>query len=298
MTKETILHDACGAPHPEKPGGSASDKLTVGRLKSWSLVVAVNDEHVFQNTLLRSPAIDERCQVIVERGFDSAGKAYNAGLRDAKHDVVVFCHQDVYLPDDWTSNLERALERLDLKDPNWGVLGVAGIDRQGEFVGHVHSTGLKRTLGGPFNGEVKTLSVDELLFVVRRSSGLSFDESVPGFHLYGTDICLEARRRGLWSYIIPAFCIHNSVGVRFLSRAFWCSYMYMRTKWWSDLPITTCCTTLTKFCWPVLQYIIVRTRDRLVGSINPGQRSSDPGLLYKSIAATQNSNIQGEHRTL
>ncbi len=59
--------------------------------------------------------------------------------------------------------------------------------------------------------------LDELLLVIRRSSGLSFDDGLPSFHLYGADICLQAQMGGMKSYIITAFCIHNSNGVRYLS---------------------------------------------------------------------------------
>ena len=38
-------------------------------------------------------------------------------------------------------------------------------------------------------------SFDELLIVLRRDSGLRFDEGLPGWHMYGTDIVQTARAR-------------------------------------------------------------------------------------------------------
>jgi hypothetical protein len=35
-------------------------------------------------------------------------------------------------------------------------------------------------------------------------------DPLPHYHLYGTDICMAAREKGMMSYAIPAFCIHNT----------------------------------------------------------------------------------------
>lgn len=265
--------------------------------KGWSLVVASNDERVLESTLLASPAIDDRCQVLIKRGFRSAAAAYNSGLRHAAHDIVVFAHQDVYLPGTWVSDLESALNYLTDKDPNWGVLGVFGVasgsDRR---VGYCYSTGLKKVLGQPFTAPIRAESLDELLLVVRKSSGLRYDDSLPGFHLYGTDMCLQAKHRQLNSYIIPAFCIHNSIGVRYLSKAFWRSYFYLQRKWRADLPIQTCCTTITRFGWPIVHHLLSRTRDHVTFSVSIGARSNDPGALCQGLqdtGVTKNRAIRG-----
>lgn len=219
----------------------------------WSLVVTANNDRVLRNTLLASPAITPECQVIVERGFSCAGKAYNAGLDKALNDVVVFAHQDVYLPADWLTCLSTAIKQVEFADPNWGVLGPFGVTRSkpAELRGHCYSTGLKGILGASFTSPIAARSLDEFVLVVRRSSGLRFDEQLPGFHLYGTDICLLAESRQLGCYIIPAFCLHNANGVTHFPREFWRAWFYLRRKWWQYLPVTTCCTTITKWCTSV-----------------------------------------------
>jgi len=271
---------------PESFVSNRKSKITT--LSDWSLVVAVNDESLLQHTLMASPAINARCQVITKRGFASAGKAYNAGIEEARHDIVVFAHQDVYLPEDWTSNLECALAQLAVDDPNWGVLGSFGVVKGDpeEKRGYCYSTGLKGILGEPFSNPIQTLSLDELLLVVRRSSGLRFDENMPGFHLYGTDICLQADSRNMNSYIIAAFCVHNSNGIRRLPLDFWRSYFYIRKKWWRDLPITTCCTKITKLCLPVG----VRIARELKGGFFPsraGSRCHDVEGLYRRLVQSE-----------
>lgn len=253
------------------------------KLNAWSLIVAVDDDQVLKQTLLRSPAIDARCEILLKRGYKSAGKAYNAGISDASNEILVFAHQDVYLPADWPDKLSRALTRLGSLDFRWSVLGVYGLTRAGRAKGHVYSTGLAKELGEPFDEIVPAQSLDEMLLVLRRSSGLIFDDRLPGFHLYGTDICMEARRRSMKAYLIPAFCLHNSKGLKCLPMAFWRSYFYLRRKWWEMLPINTCCVTITKVYWPVARYVLKDVGRNFLMSRAVGARCQDPELLYQTL---------------
>lgn len=258
----------------------------------WSLIVAVNDPRVLHGTLLQSPALTEGCEVILKRFHTCAGKAYNEGIAQATREILVFAHQDVYLPESWLKNLAGAIRRLELFDPQWGVLGPVGVTGDERIAGHVYSTGLQDYVGAPFGGFYPAMSLDEMVLVLRRSSGLRFDEALPGFHLYGTDICLEARRRGLSSYIVPAFCIHNSNGVARLPRPFWQAYLFLRRKWRSRLPVATCCTRITRDCWPLIRK---SARDFLRASLRldrVGTRCADPKALYKSLEAEKKSGIQ------
>lgn len=251
---------------------------------NWSLVVAVNNEQVLKNTLLASPAIGAGCELIVRRGYACAGKAYNSGLAEARNEIVVFAHQDVYLPDTWVADLQHALHTLEANHSRWGVLGCFGVTRDlpRQPHGHCYSTGLRNMLGKPFSTPVPAGSLDELLLVVRRSSHLSFDEQLSGFHLYGTDICLEASLRGMNSYIIPAFCVHNSNGIVRLPSEFWRAYFYLRRKWRGALPIATCCTTISVGCLPFLHRKAVECKERLLPRA-VGRRSEDVAALYEEL---------------
>ncbi len=247
-----------------------------------SLIVAVNNEDVLENCLLKSPDIHAFCQIIPKRDFPSAGEAYNAGISNAMHEILIFSHQDVYLPPGWLTSLQSAIDRLDGIDPHWGVVGVFGIAKAGGTAGYIYSTGLKKILGEPSTCVIEAQSLDEMLLVTRRSRDLFFDEKLPGFHLYGTDICLEAKRRGMKNYIISAFCIHNSNGIQFLPGAFWRSYFFLRSKWWCELPVTTPCTVITKSALPVVKYVL--TMGRAVLSFpDQGRRCADPQLLYENL---------------
>jgi hypothetical protein len=250
----------------------------------WSLVVAVNDEQVLKSTLLASPAIDSNCELIVRRGFNCAGAAYNSGLVEARNNVVVFAHQDVYLPATWLKNLAETLYTLAAASSRWGVLGCFGATQETppRLHGYCFSTGLRRVLGKPFRTLAPAQTLDELLLVVRRSSGLRFDEQLPGFHLYGADICLQAAARGLENFIIPAFCIHNANGTVRLPREFWRAYFYLRRKWRAVLPVTTCCTTITAACMPMLHRLAVEFKESVMPR-EVGRRCGNIPLLYEHL---------------
>ncbi len=259
---------------PQSPAHSFSE---------WTLIVAVNHEEVLQGTLLKSPDIDDRCQLVLKRGYASAGQAYEAGIAEAKNEILVFAHQDVYLPQGWLNGVRGCMAQLHHRDPNWGVLGPSGVANSTDFVGYVHSTGLRRTLGAPFDRPIECLTLDEMLLIMRRSSGLMFDDRLPGFHLYGTDICLQARRRNVKSYVIPAFCIHNSNGIVRLPKSFWQAYLYLRRKWWKQLPISTTCTTITRWCGPLGWSVLRGTINAMFFSNAVGKRTADPERLSKDL---------------
>jgi hypothetical protein len=254
----------------------------------WTLVVAANDESVLEKTLLQSPDIDMSCRVLIKRGFASSGAAYNSGLLEAATELVVFAHQDVYFPDQWKANLNRSLQWLAVQDPKWGVLGVFGIalTARAEYIGHCYSTGLKRVIGSPFENPICAQALDELVLIVRRGSGLHFDENLPGFHLYGADICLQAYTKGTKCYIIPAFCIHNSNGLQYLPWAYWRSYFYMRKKWWQFLPIVTCCSLISRSWKPVVAQVISDVKQWMFGSRQVGVRCENVVCTYKALVAS------------
>jgi len=266
---------------------ATSPAATERQAPAWSLVVASNNEHVLRHTLLASPGIDSRCQVIVERDSPSAGRAYNRGLDKAKADIVVFAHQDVFLPDDWFPRLGQSIRQIESSGEGWGVLGVFGATAQKPPVlhGFCYSTGLQRILGAPFSYPVATRTLDELVLVVRRSSGLRFDGQLPGFHLYGTDMCLQAEAVGLKNYIIPAFCIHNSKGIVRIPAEFWKAYFHLRKKWFKVLPVTTCCTKITRMAWPVVRRIGAEWR-ALLRPQQVGERSEQVASLYQELLLT------------
>jgi Glycosyltransferase like family len=244
----------------------------------WTVICAANNDEVLKSCLLNSPDIGGASQAILQRGYTSAAVAYNSGLQKAETDLVLFIHQDVYLPKGWLASLGRSLERLSKIDPNWGVLGVWGVGESKENAGFLYCAANGR-LGRPFEGVREVRSLDEVLLVMRKSSKLRFDERLPGFHMYGTDICFEARRRGMKSYVIPAPCVHNTNGYRMLPLQFWICYLFMRKKWRSQLPIATSCTEITFACWPMIRWNFIRAANLILGRHRVRTRFDDPSRL-------------------
>lgn len=255
-------------------------------LSDLQIVAAVNDEAVLAHNLMRSAIIrDGLVDLKCYRGASSASQAYNQGLDDSTARIVVFAHQDVFLPDAWAGQLARAIAQIEQTDPDWAVIGAFGVDRAGRPVGHAWSSGLARRLGGRFAEPVETTCIDEFVIVLNRASGLRFDPTLPGFHLYGTDIVLSGAAAGRKSYVADIPAIHNSKPVHGYSGGYSDAWHYMCRKWASQLPVPTLTVPLARTSLPLL-----RARFRLWKSRNQRfQRAGDPQIdprdLVKQLEA-------------
>lgn len=207
----------------------------------FDIVVAVNNDEVLAKNLLRSPLVGkEGVTLRQQKGCRSAGLAYNAGLSQCVHDLVICVHQDVYIPAGWDNVVGRSIAYLDRVDPEWAVLGVYGVGGSKNQVGYVWSSGLNKLYGGEFDLPAPVVSIDELLIILRRSSGLIFDNQLPGFHLYGTDIVQAALNRKKTAYVICAPVVHNSFPSLYLGADYFAAHRYLMRKWKANLPIVTC----------------------------------------------------------
>lgn len=228
-----------------------------------TFIVAVNDSGEMKHNLLESAVVENPVHqwLLVNnhenKHYHNVGQLYNDAARDAKHDLIFFLHQDVYLPSTWEAQLNTSLERLEVTDPDWGVVGAVGAipaqDRiHRTLVGHwrdPHQYRRSRDL------PQEVQSLDEMWLGLRRDQGLSFDPDLPGFHCYGVDICLSARARGLRCYALDTLVWHkhrNSNGNLIMSATdsrkiqnretaqFRDEYMaateYIRRKWKDFLP--------------------------------------------------------------
>jgi hypothetical protein len=252
---------------------------------SVCLVVACNSDLVLETSLLRSPDLTGNIQVSVQRGATSAAEAYNRGIAETSAEILVFIHQDVYLPAGWLARLSLALAWLDKNDPQWGVLGICGVGAKGKRLGWMYSTGLGRVLGSDFPVPEMTRTLDEVLLVLRRSSGMQFDERMAGFHMYGTDICLEAEARRFKNYVVPCFALHNSNGIRALPWAFWKAYFYARRKWYDRLPVSSPCTVLSRVPLGAAKQMLRGVLAYMPRAPREGTRVSDPGNLFQRLVS-------------
>lgn len=252
---------------------------------SFTLVSAVNSDSTLQSCLLQSPELAHEAKLILRRNHPSAALAYNQPIREANTDVIILIHQDVYLPPGWFAKLRQTIQFLNTYNRNWAVLGVWGVKSDGEASGLVYCNGLARVLGAPFTDPVEVRTLDEVVLILNTRTGLTFDENLPGYHFYGTDICLQAVRQGFRSYSISTFCVHNTNGLTLLPYDFWRNYMIMRHKWQYELPITTPCTTITRFCVPMVHWNVKRMINIALRRSQCNKRTANTIELYTNIIA-------------
>lgn len=252
----------------------------------FTIVVAVNDVNVLQKNLLLSPGVNDNSshQVIIKRNYRAASLAYNEGIEEAKNEIILFVHQDVYLPVTWFADFKRALFYFEKEKINWGVLGCFGTRRERrreKRFGLVYSNGWG-LIGQEINKPEPVQTLDEIVLVIRKSSGLRFDPTLPHFHLYGTDICMSASEKGMTSYAIPAFCVHNTNQLLELPKEFFECYRHIKSRWSKYLPIYTPCIMIT---WFNEDLYIRRVRELYARLKNdnrvPVNRVEDPRMLLK-----------------
>jgi hypothetical protein len=212
-----------------------------------TFVIPVNNREILDNNFLASPCLRElvSSQFIFQNKFLSAARAYNEAIERSTNDLMVFLHQDVFLPKTWISHLRTSLSAVETFDPDWGVLGCWGATEQGQCVGHIYSSGLG-VLGAGFEKPQPVQTLDEVVLILRKSSGLRFTDSLPGFHFYGADVCMRALERGRKCYAISAFCIHNTRQLLILPEEFYTCYRKFRRVWRGYLPIYTTCTKVSR----------------------------------------------------
>lgn len=145
--------------------------------------------------------------------FTSAAAALNYGFLQSKGEYVVFVHQDITFDD--KNFLKKIKASIDLLKGNV-LVGPAGIKEKNEVYSNIthgpdHKAVGKFRLGNP----VKVQTLDEVLMATKRKvfEQFMFDEvTCDNWHLYGVDLCLSAKEKGIDSYVIPLKLQHHSSG--------------------------------------------------------------------------------------
>lgn len=186
-----------------------------GQALEISLVCCVNRHDVFEGCLVESlsrAGMTERAEIIpIDNRSNqySVPQALNVGIEKSRAPIVVCCHQDVRMPDGWLDRFLTQIALVEAKDRQWGVAGVMGIRVNGAFAGHIQDPHTSRSFG---RLPQRVQSLDEVCLAIRRDSELRFDERLGGFHLYGADLCLQARMKGMHCYALDASVEHLSRG--------------------------------------------------------------------------------------
>ena len=158
-------------------------------------------------------------------GGKSLTEVYNDGLEKSVNDIVVFIHDDLEFE---TKNLTPKIIKLFDRNPEYGILGLAGTDNllsgqwwedkdsmQGQ-VGHIN--GDKRYVSKyskSFGDTIKEVTVIDGLFMMVHKKRIkkTFDTQFEGFHFYDLPICLLNHLEGVKIGVTTKIKLyHKSIG--------------------------------------------------------------------------------------
>jgi hypothetical protein len=266
----------------------------MGRFVEVTFIIPVNDEKVYSDNFCSSPMLGNKDYVIEllpMRNYTSAGKAYNAGRQSARYELLVFCHQDMVFPFSWLNNVNSAIEELDRSRAKWGLLGVWGRTENGNYIGNILDNANGR-LGNNFKTPQKVQTIDEIVLIQKKSDFILFDEHLPYFHFYGTDIALTSFESGRTNYIIHAPCFHNTNKIYPLPKEFMVCYKYILHKWRQRLPIYSTCVKIDRISLMVLRFQILKDSIKLrLLHVEKKKRVSNRDDILRSLSQFSNYQV-------
>lgn len=137
--------------------------------------------------------------------------AFNSILSYTVEPYIIFCHQDILLNQGHGfKHLVSLIEEMDHLDPNWAVLGNAGVNNHYQNVAKITDPNSTPNWVGDFPQKVHSL--DDNFFILKSTTGLSFSSELNGFHLCAPDLCLNAILRKYSCYVINFHLTHLSGG--------------------------------------------------------------------------------------
>jgi hypothetical protein len=154
-------------------------------------------------------------------------KFYDKAIKEAKNDIIVFCHDDITIE---TKQIAKKITKLFDNNPEYGILGVAGTKYMAETgrwwddkkkmygrVAHTHEgkTWLSKYSDDLGNDVEEAVVVDGVLFSVHRGRiKEQFDLEVKGFHFYEVDFCFRNYLKGVKVGVHTNVRVnHKSIGI-------------------------------------------------------------------------------------
>lgn len=154
----------------------------------------------------RKSSGNPKVQIIekINNGEKNLSQVYNEIISESDNDIIVLCHDDIYFD---TNNWSGKLVKLFDKNPEYGILGMAGTthmpisgtwwDDRTKMYGIVnHENGGKKwesRYSNSFENSIKPVAVVDGVFIAIHKKRIKelFDETVDGFHMYDVNFCFK-----------------------------------------------------------------------------------------------------------
>jgi glycosyltransferase involved in cell wall biosynthesis len=176
---------------------------------------------------LKKSSGNKKIEVIekINNGEKSLSQVYNEILEEAKTDIVVLCHDDIYFDTtSWFYKLKTHFENT-----NYGILGVAGTtempssgqwwETRRKMIGIVnHESGGKKwtsKYSEDLGKSIRETVIVDGVFIALSKSRIkhNFDEEFKGFHFYDIGFCFKNQIEGVKVGVISNIRItHKSIG--------------------------------------------------------------------------------------
>lgn len=178
--------------------------------------------------LIKSSGLDKKLEVIeIINNGESLTKSYNRGLKQAKNDIVVFCHDDITIE---TKQWGNKLLKIFSRNPEYSIIGVAGTkhmsnsgtwwEDKNKMYGRVAHTHEGKTWLSSYSNDLgqnieEVVVVDGVFFVVDKTKlKTDFNENFEGFHFYDISFCFENFLKGAKIGVTTTIRInHKSIGM-------------------------------------------------------------------------------------
>ena len=249
-------------------GEAAAAQTLAGSDELFTIATIVNDASQYEEmhrSFVAGGFADDCEYLALDNREGNRFEAYG-GIRTllarARGRYVIVCHQDVRLIADGRNELGVRLGEIERLDPFWALAGNPG--------GTEH--GIARRISDPHgeNQHVGVLpalvqSLDENFIIIKRAAMIAPSADLAGFHLYGTDLCLQARVRGYGAYVIDFHLRHLGRGS--MGRDYYACLEALEDKYARLLqPVqiqTTCLTpVLTSSRWRLFMARLGRSRKK------------------------------------
>ena len=216
--------------------------------RPFSVIVPVNRPWQFELNIARSPGLMEvGAEIVVVNDAKTASQAYEERAARASYPWRIMAHQDVYFPVGSGHAISTLLRAQEAKGALPSVMGFAGLHADSGLTVGLRKAGLvvDRTHLFSEPATERAVSLDEFAVVLHRDSPLRIDAHL-GWHLWATDLCLQALSMASLSppSVVRVPIFHNSTTSYELPDEFHASAAVLRRKYPHLISIPTLCGML------------------------------------------------------